>query len=123
MQQMRSQQGLSLLSGLFMLVVVAFFANAVLKVLPHYLDNMALEESITQVETDPSLKVKTLSDLRSYLFKSLQVNTIELDKDAIQASVDGNSYVIKVNYEKREPLIKNIDLVLNFDKEYRVRMP
>lgn len=123
MQQMRSQQGLSLVGGLFMLAVVAFFASALLKVFPHYLDNRALEKSIIQVETDPSLKIKNLSDLRAYLSKSMQVNAIALDTDAIKVAVDGNSYVIKVNYEKREPLIKNIDLVLNFDKEYRVRMP
>ncbi|MGE4408328.1 MAG: DUF4845 domain-containing protein, partial [Pseudomonas sp.] len=24
---------------------------------------------------------------------------------------------------KREPLIRNLDLVANFDKEYRLRMP
>ncbi|MGV8488949.1 DUF4845 domain-containing protein, partial [Pseudomonas aeruginosa] len=26
-------------------------------------------------------------------------------------------------YEKREPLLSNIDLVVHFDKEFRVRMP
>jgi len=28
-----------------------------------------------------------------------------------------------LKYEKREPLIENIDLVVRFDKEFRVRMP
>ena len=123
MQHIRSQQGLSLISGLFLFAVVAFVASTLFKIFPHYLDNRALEKSITQVEKDPTLNINTLSDLRAYLSKSMQVNTIELDKDAIQTSQDNNTFVIKVNYEKREPLIKNIDLVLNFDKEYRVRMP
>lgn len=123
MQHIRSQQGLSLIGGLFMFALVAFVASAVFKVVPHYLDNKALEKSITQIETDPALGIKSLNDLRAYLSKSLQVNTIELDKDAIETTLESNTFVIKVDYEKREPLIKNIDLVLNFEKEYRVRMP
>lgn len=123
MQRLGRQQGLSLLSGLFMLVVVAFVASTLFKIFPHYLDNRALEKIITQVETDPALDIKNLSAFRSHLAKGLQINNIQLEQDAVKAVEDGDKLVVTVNYEKREALIKNIDLVLNFDKEYRVRMP
>ena len=119
----RLQNGMSLTSWLVVLAVVGFLASAAIKLIPHYMDNSAIDNIITQVETDHTLNIRTLADLRTHIYKGLEVNTITLDKDDIVTQIDGNTFVIKVKYDKREPLIKNIDLVVNFDKEYRVRMP
>ncbi|WP_216818984.1 DUF4845 domain-containing protein [Salmonella enterica] len=37
--------------------------------------------------------------------------------------IQDNEFRAHLKYEKREPLISNLDLVANFDKEYRLRMP
>ncbi|WP_368855384.1 MULTISPECIES: DUF4845 domain-containing protein [Enterobacteriaceae] len=37
--------------------------------------------------------------------------------------LEDNQFRAHLKYEKREPLISNIDLVVHFDKEFRVRMP
>ncbi len=39
----------------------------------------------------------------------------------MKISLENNEFLVQVNYEKREPVIKNIDLVVKFEKEYRVR--
>jgi Tfp pilus assembly major pilin PilA len=123
MKQAHSQKGLSLLGWMFALVIVAFLASVAFKITPHYLDNNALEKVITAVETDPSLKIRTIPEFYSHLSKGLQINAVDLDiKEAIKITLDRSTFVVKVSYEKREPMIKNIDLVMNFDQEYRVRM-
>ena len=38
-------------------------------------------------------------------------------------TIENNEFQVHLKYEKREPLIENLDLVVNFDKEFRVRMP
>lgn len=121
----RSQQGLSILGWLVVLAVVAFFASTAFKVIPHYLDYMSLEKIITSVETDKALDVRTVGDFYSHVSKGMQINNIrDLDmRDALQVKIESNEFLVHLKYEKREPLIENLDLVVTFDKEFRVRAP
>ncbi|CAE6908235.1 conserved protein of unknown function [Ectopseudomonas oleovorans] len=121
----RSQQGLSILGWLVALAVVAFFASTGFKVLPHYLDYMSMEKIITSVETDQAAQVRTVGEFYSHVDRGMQVNSIrDLNlRDVMQVKVENNEFRVHLKYEKREPLIENLDLVVNFDKEFRVRMP
>lgn len=121
----RSQHGLSILGWLVTLAVVAFFASTAFKVIPHYLDYMSMEKMITSVEADKALEVHSVGDFYNHLSKGMQVNNIrDLNlRDAVKVSLENNEFLVHLKYEKREPLIENLDLVVNFDKEFRVRMP
>ena len=121
----RSQQGLSILGWLMVLAVVAFFASTAFKVMPHYLDYMSLEKIITSVETDKASDVRTVGEFYNHVSKAMQVNNNRDQnmRDALQVKVENNEFLVHLKYEKREPLIENLDLVVNFDKEFRVRMP
>ncbi len=125
MKSAHSQKGMSILSWLMVLAVVAFLASAAFKVLPHYFDYMSLEKMITAVETDKAADVRSVGDFYSHINKGMQVNSIrDLNaQDAIKIKVENNEFRVHLKYEKREPLIENIDLVVRFDKEFRVRMP
>ncbi len=120
-----SQRGLSLLSWLMVLAILAFLASTAFKMLPHYLDYMSLKKIITSVETEPSLQIGTVSDFYEHVGKGIQVNNVrDLDwRKALTIKVENNSFIVHLKYEKREPLIENLDLVARFDKEFRVRMP
>lgn len=125
MKSVHSQKGMSLLSWLLVLGLVAFFASAAFKVLPHYFDNMALEKLITSVETDKAANVRSINEFYGHVSKGMQVNSIrDLNlQDALKVKMENNEFRAHLKYEKREPLIENIDLVVRFDKEFRVRMP
>jgi len=116
---------MSILGWLMVLAVVAFLASAAFKVLPHYFDYMSLEKMITSVETEKAGDVRSVSDFYGHISKGMQVNSIrDLDmQEAIKIKVENNEFRVHMKYEKREPLIENIDLVVRFDKEFRVRMP
>lgn len=121
----QSQKGMSILSWLMVLSLVAFFASAAFKVLPHYFDYMSLEKMIMAVETDKAASVTTVSEFYSHISKGMQVNSIrDLNmEEALKVKIENNEFRVHLQYEKREPLIQNIDLVVRFDKEFRVRMP
>ncbi len=55
----------------------------------------------------------------------MEVNGIrDLDlREAVKVEIVEGQFQVQLSYEKREPLIGNLDLVANFDKEYRLRMP
>ena len=131
MKLARSQKGMSMLGWMVVLALVAFFASTAFKMFPHYMDYMALESMITKVETEPSLDISTVRDFYEHVEKGMTVNgirdikledaiEIKLD-DVLEVKLEGNEFLAHLKYEKREPLIENLDLVANFDKEFRIR--
>ena len=121
----RSQKGLSILGWLVVLAVVAFLASTAFKIIPHYLDYMSMEKIISSVETDKALNIQTVGDFYEHVSKGMQVNGIrDLDmKKVLKVNVENNEFRAHLKYEKREPLSENLDLVVRFDKEFRLRMP
>lgn len=119
------QQGNSLVKGLLILILVGFFASIGFKVIPHYMDNKTLDKLITAVERDrPSVgQVRSPEDFYRHIEKGLNVNSVYSLKarDIMDVRAEGGTLYVRVKYEARENMLKNLDLVLNFDKEYRVR--
>lgn len=120
-----SQKGLSFLGWLVLLAVLAFVASTGAKVVPHYLDYMSVKKIIEAVGTDKAADVTTVGGFYDYVEKGLQVNNIrDLDlKKALSVTTENNRFLAHLNYEKREPLIQNIDLVVKFDHEFSVGKP
>lgn len=108
-----------------MLALVAFLASAAFKVAPHYFDYMSLEKIIAAVETEKVKQITTVADFYNHVESGMQVNNIrDLNlEEALKVKLENNEFRAHLKYEKREPLIENIDLVVRFDKEFRVRMP
>lgn len=121
----KSQKGASVLGIMVILALVAFFMSAGLKMLPHYLDNNALSGIIKKIETDKAADVRTVADFYTYVGKGMTINAIrDLDLEKVlEVKIENNEFRAHLKYEKREPLIQNLDLVARFDKEFRVRMP
>ncbi|MFZ6046826.1 DUF4845 domain-containing protein [Pseudomonas sp. CR3202] len=120
----RKQKGMSVLGWLLVLAVVAFLASTAFKIIPHYLDYFSLEKIISSVETEKALEIRTIPDFYSHVSKGMQVNGIrDLDLDkALKVTLENNEFQAHLKYEKREPLVENLDLVVRFDKEFRVRV-
>lgn len=119
-----NQKGLSLLGWLMALAVVAFLASTAFKVIPHYLDYLSLEKIIASMEADKAAGIQSTADFYNHVGKGMQVNGIrDLDvRQALTVKVESPYFHARLQYEKREPLISNLDLVVRFDKEFRVRV-
>jgi len=125
MQAMRNQRGVSFFGVLLIVVLVGFFVSIAFKLVPHYIDNKSLEQGILAVERDSMMgdKVQSVVEFYDHMSKTIQVNSIPdlAVQDIMQITQSGDQFLVRLKYEKREPLIKNIDLVVTFDKEYSVR--
>ncbi len=98
----RSQKGMSLLGWLVVLGVVAFFASAAFKIIPHYMDYYSLEKVITSVETDKAAEVRSVPEFYSYVGKGMQINGIrnlDLEK-ALEVQLEDNQFRAHLKYEK-----------------------
>lgn len=118
------QKGLSILSWLVVLAVMAFFASTIFKMTPHYLDYMSMEKIITSIEAERAADVRSVGDFYAHVSKGMQVNNLRgLNlQEVLKVTFENNEFRAHLKYEKREPLIENLDLVVNFDKEFRVPM-
>ncbi|KTT01520.1 hypothetical protein NS376_14540 [Pseudomonas oryzihabitans] len=119
------QQGLSFLGGLLALCIIAFLASTAFKLIPDYLDYNALTKVIESIGTNSDNQIRSVSDVYSYVEKGMQVNDIrDLDlQKAMGVEADGNHLQIHLDYEKREHLIRNIDLVVRFNRDFRINLP
>ncbi|WP_205342312.1 DUF4845 domain-containing protein [Denitrificimonas caeni] len=123
MHQVRAQRGVSFFTGLVILALLGFFASAAFKLIPHYIDNATLDKAIIAADSSIGDSIDSTADLYSYISKTILANNIRDLKvdDIIQITQANNEFLVHLNYERREPLIKNINLVVTFDKKYRVR--
>ncbi|KTT57750.1 hypothetical protein SB8_13050 [Pseudomonas oryzihabitans] len=119
------QQGLSFLGGLLALCIIAFLASTAFKLIPDYLDYNALTKVIESIGTNSDNQIRSVSDVYSYVEKGMQVNDIrDLDlQKAMRVEADGNHLQIHLDYEKREHLIRNIDLVVRFNRDFHINLP
>lgn len=120
-----TQRGFSPLGTLLMLAVVAFLGTTGARMVPHYFDYRALDKIITSVEAERAAGLSSVRGFHDYVEKGLAVNRIkDIDlQSALAVRIEGEHFLVRLKYEKREPLIGNLDLLANFDKEYRLRMP
>lgn len=121
----KNQKGLSVLSWLMVLAIVGFLASTLFKMVPHYMDNMALAKMIQAVEGESAAGIRSPADFYSRVQKGMTVNSIrDLNLEQVmKVELVGNEFKVHLKYERREPMIGNLDLVARFDKEFRVRMP
>ena len=119
-----NQKGLSLLGWLLALALVAFLASTAFKLIPHYIDYLSLEKIIASADAEKTAGIQGVGDFYSHVHKGMQVNGInQLDlQKALTVKVENPYFHARLQYEKREPLIGNLDLVVRFDKEFRVRV-
>lgn len=120
-----SQKGLSFIGWLVSLAILAFVASTAAKVVPHYLDYLSLKKIIEAAGTDRAAQIVDSSDFRDYVAKGMQINNIrDLDLNkALSVTTENNRFLAHLQYERREPLIQNIDLVVKFDHEFSVGKP
>ena len=120
-----SQKGLSLVGWLVALFVIGFIANIAFKVVPYYLDDLALKKIIMAMDNEKADEVSSIDDFYSRVARGMQVNNIrDLDlKSVLSVTEQKDLYLAHLNYEKRQPLAGNVDLVVKFDHEFSVRKP
>lgn len=119
---MRRQGGASALT---MLVMVLFFGSLltlVIKLGPVYLDDITIQEALEGLEGTEGLSTMGPPQVRSLINKRLSVNNVRgFDAKQISVEKNGELVVIKVDYEVRNNLFRNVDTVIHFKHEYEMK--
>lgn len=115
-----SQRGMTAISWLLTMALIAFFALIAIRLVPIYLDGYKVASSLESLAA-PGHEGRSPGELRSMLMKRLRINMVsDVTSRDVRVEARGGMHVVNVNYEKRQPLIGNIDVVISFDKSVEV---
>jgi hypothetical protein len=116
----RSQNlGMSSISLLALLVVIAFLGVCAFKVTPLYYDNIMLKSTMEGIDKPVgAINDWSNAEVREALQKAFAVNAIELDPRDVIISRENNRTTISYDYEARTELFYNISVMAHFETQY-----
>ncbi|MCU7892972.1 MAG: DUF4845 domain-containing protein [Candidatus Thiodiazotropha sp. (ex Ustalcina ferruginea)] len=117
MRTLQKQRGLTFISWLIILIVAGFLIMVGIKITPVYLDHFSVKTIMESVKNEPFSARKSVRELRSMIFKRLDINSIRhVTRDHVHIKRAGGITTINVAYEERRPVVYNISLVMTFDE-------
>ena len=119
---MKRQAGASALTVLIMVLFFGSLLSLVIKLGPVYLDDITIQEALESLDGTEGLSRMGPAQIRSLINKRLSVNNVRgFDAKSITVEKDGELVVIKVDYEVRNNIFKNVDTVVHFKHEYEMK--
>jgi hypothetical protein len=117
MRTIRQQHGLTAIATLLILILVAFGVFLLFKMVPVYLEYFNVSSSVSSLKEVDDLGQKSPADVRELLKRRLEINDVRRVKpDHIKITRSGSATTVAVNYEAREHLLGNLDLIFTFSK-------
>lgn len=113
---MRRQLGLSLIGFLLLLAAALFVTYIGMKLVPIYLNYYSVVSAMKGVAQEPGIAEMSPARIRDLLFRRLTVNYVSDVKPEHVQLVRGVSTDLVVEYEVRESMIGNIDVVVKFSR-------
>jgi Domain of unknown function (DUF4845) len=110
------QQGLTLISLIFVLGIFAFFMLLLFKIAPIYLDHAKVKNALAAIEETVDIETYSESEIRSSLDKRFNLNYVEDIKSQDVKIIKQGSYIrIHANYEVVEKIVGNLSVLVTFD--------
>ena len=113
------QRGMSMTAIMAIMGVAIFIGLFAIKAGPAFFENMTVQSIVEDTAADENLMRGSRSKVYQQLNTQYRMNNLWDMKaeDTVTLKKSGGGYVMRVNYEKRENLFANIDLVMRFDRE------
>lgn len=117
----KKQRGLTFISLVFILGLIAFFTLLVLKIAPIYFNNSKVKNALAALEHSTDITTKTRNEILSSLDKRFSMNYVEyVTHDDIKIIAQPGYVKVDVEYERVEPIIGNLSVLVEFHEGFEV---
>ena len=117
----RTQRGMTMLGFLITLAVVIFFVYCGMKIVPMYVEYYSVEKTLASLAKEPGSATASKEKLREMFFKRLYMSyATNVKPEALKIESREDGYQLVVDYERREPLVANLDVVGKFHGEQAI---
>ncbi len=111
-------------SALVIMVMVLFFGGLLtlaIKLGPAYMDDKTINAAVESIRDTEGISRMGPAQIRTLINKRLIVNNVRSMKpEDITVDKNGNVVLIKVDYEVRNNLFRNVDTIIHFQHEYEM---
>lgn len=120
----KRQQGLTLISLIFLLGVIGVVVLLTLKIVPIYMDHNKVKSALMGLKEMPDLQTQTESEIRLSLSKRFNINYVtDVTQDDIKVVKHGDYLKVDIEYEKVEHLVGNLSALAEFHDFIEVGQP
>ena len=113
---LKVQRGVSKTGLLLLVALLGLFFTFGLKVGPIYVDHNLITGLCQDLIDNGEANNMTVSDVRNRVSNTLRINNVTgFDLSSIRMRKESGEAIITIAYEKRVPLIANLDIVAVFD--------
>jgi len=120
MHSLHQQKGVTAIGWLIILGLIGFFVLLTLKMLPSYLEFYKISSTLeTMKKTSGFENPAEIRDIAERRFDISYVNSLT-PKD-LKIKSHGQSWLITAKYESRVPLFFNVSVVMDFNKQVKVK--
>jgi hypothetical protein len=117
----KKQQGMTFISWVAVLALLAVVVMFVLKVTPAYMESFSVRSTLNSLK-EPGESYTGPADIREAIARRFSINNVEdVSGDDIEISPTNGGYEVSIDYEVRTSYMFNIDLVLSFSHRVEVR--
>ena len=110
------QRGLTFISMLVVLGIIAFLILLLLKVLPLYIEHGKVVSAVNKLKEEPDLINKPDIEIVTKLAKQFDIDDVHgVTKDDISVTKNGNYMKVEVEYDPEVNIIGNLSIKLAFD--------
>jgi hypothetical protein len=112
---LKRQQGLTLISLVFVLGFIAFFTLLVLKIAPIYMDHGKVVSALAALEKTTDIERKSEHEVRESLSKRFNMNYVyDVTQDDIKVVKQGNYLKVVIEYEVVKKIFGNLSVLAEF---------
>lgn len=109
---------------LFIIAVFGFCLTIVSKMGPAYIDAHFVEEGLQSLAENTQIREMSNTEIKRELDKFFTINNVRGEPTkAVKIIRGADSTLVSINYELRQPLFKNVDVVMIFDKQLNTAKP
>jgi hypothetical protein len=111
----KRQQGLTFISLVFVLGLIAFFVLLGLKIGPIYLDHMKVANALAELEKSADIVTKSEDEVRDGLNKRFNMNYVyDVTQDDIKVVKYGKYLKVSIEYEVVKKIAGNLSVLVEF---------
>ena len=118
----QTQRGMTMLGFLMVLCLGIFFAFCAMKIVPMYIEYYSVKKILTTISKNPEAASGSKEKIRDLFRRSLEIDYVKvITPDMLKIESTDAGYNLSVDYERREQLIANLDVVGNFHAEQALK--
>jgi len=121
MKKWHHQRGMTAIGWLLVMGLIAFFTLITLRLVPLYLEYSKVVSVLESLTNEPGVGAKTRTEIIKLVSKRFDINDVrKVSPKLVKVSKDKGMTRISIEYERREHLMSNIDVVTSFNKQVEV---